>query len=92
MGLLMAASLSQRLGALSTEDVARVESLLQRAGLRTAAPRIGAARAIEFMSVDKKVKSGRVHLVLLAALGEAYISGDYPADALDETLRAFLDK
>ena len=92
VGLLMAASLSQRLGALSAPEVARVESLLQRAGLRTAAPRIGAARAIEFMSVDKKVKSGRVHLVLLAALGEAYISGDYPADALDETLRAFLDK
>ena len=90
VGLLMAASLSQRLGQLGQEDVARVEDLLKRAGLRTAAPQIGAARAAEFMSVDKKVKSGRVRLVLLAKLGEAYISGEYPDVELHATLRAYL--
>jgi len=92
VGLLMAASLSQRLGSLSEDDVERVRALLQRAGLRTAAPRIGADKAIEYMSVDKKVKSGRVRLVLMSSLGEAYISGEYPDAALGETLRAFLDK
>ncbi len=91
LGLLMAASMSQRLGALAQADVARVEALLQRAGLRTTAPRIGAARALEYMSVDKKVKSGRVRLVLLEALGQAYISGEYPDNVLEETLRSFLD-
>jgi 3-dehydroquinate synthase len=90
VGLLMAASMSQRLGGLTAADVERVEALLKRAGLRTAAPRIGAERAAEFMSVDKKVKSGRVRLVLLAALGEAYISGEYADAALDETLRSYL--
>jgi 3-dehydroquinate synthase len=91
VGLLMAAHMSQRLGGLTQPDVARVEKLLQRAGLRTAAPRIGAARALEYMSVDKKVKSGRVRLVLLAALGDAYISGEYPDAVLHETLRSYLD-
>ena len=90
VGLLMAASMSQQLGGLQQADVARVEELLKRAGLRTAAPRIGAARAAEFMSVDKKVKSGRVRLVLLAGLGEAYISGEYPDPVLHETLRTHL--
>ena len=90
VGLLMAASMSQRLGGLTAADVARVEALLKRAGLRTAAPRIGATRAAEFMSVDKKVKSGRVRLVLLAALGESYISGEYPDAVLDVTLRSYL--
>jgi 3-dehydroquinate synthase len=90
IGLLMAASMSQRLGGLALSDVARIAELLQRAGLRTAAPQIGAARAAEFMSIDKKVMSGRVRLVLLAALGEAYISGEYPDVVLDETLRAHL--
>jgi 3-dehydroquinate synthase len=91
VGLLMAASVSQKLGALTPSDVGRVEALLQRAGLRTAAPKIGSARALEYMSVDKKVKSGRVRLVLLAALGEAYISGEYPDVVLDETLHSYLD-
>ncbi len=43
------------------------------------------------MNVDKKVKSGRVRLVLLSALGETYISGEYPDAVLDETLHSYLD-
>ena len=87
-GLLIAASMSQRLGGLAAADVARIAALLERAGLRTMAPQIGAAQAANFMQVDKKVKSGRVRLVLMKALGEAYITGEYPDDALDATLRA----
>jgi 3-dehydroquinate synthase len=71
--------------------VERVAALLQRAGLRTAAPRIGAARAAEYMSLDKKVRAGRVRLVLLAKLGEAYLSDDYPDAELQATLRAHLE-
>ena len=87
VGLLLAASLSQRLGALTPADVARVATLLQRAGLRTTAPQIGAGKAADFMRIDKKVQGGRVRLVLLAHLGEAYITGDYADDALHDTLR-----
>jgi 3-dehydroquinate synthase len=87
-GLLIAAGMSQRLGGLSTADVARLEDLLRRAGLPTVAPRIGAAQAADFMRIDKKVQSGRVRLVLLRGLGEAYISGEYPDDALQATLRS----
>ncbi len=87
VGLLIAAAMSQRLGALPADDLARVESLLRRAGLRTEAPQIGAATAAGFMSIDKKVKSGRVRLVLLNGIGGANISGDYADDALDATLR-----
>jgi len=90
VGLLMAASLSQRLGRLEPADVERVAALLQRAGLRTTAPQIGATRAAEFMSLDKKVRSGRVRLVLLAKLGEACLSDDYPDAELHATLRAHL--
>jgi 3-dehydroquinate synthase len=87
-GLLIAASMSQRMGGLAAADVDRLRVLLGRAGLRTVAPQIGADQAAHFMSVDKKVKSGRVRLVLLHSLGKAYISGDYPDAALQDTLRA----
>ena len=90
-GLLMAASMSQRLGHLTRIDVERVESLLRNAGLRTKAPQIGVAQARALMSVDKKVQAGRVRLVLLKSLGEAYLSSDYPDEALDATLHAHFE-
>jgi 3-dehydroquinate synthase len=87
-GMLMAADLSARLGWLEPGDVARVLSLLQRAGLPVAAPRIGAARGLELMGMDKKVLAGRIRLVLLRRLGEGVVAGDYPAEALQTTLAA----
>jgi 3-dehydroquinate synthase len=87
-GMLIAADLSRRLGWLDTPDVARVRELLARAGLPLAAPPIGAGRALELMGMDKKVLAGRIRLVLLRRLGDGVVSGDYPAAALEDTLRA----
>jgi 3-dehydroquinate synthase len=85
-GLVMAADLSHRLGWIAAADVARVTSLLARAGLPVVAPPIGAARALALMGLDKKVLAGRIRLVLLRRLGEGVVSGDYPAEALEATL------
>jgi 3-dehydroquinate synthase len=87
-GMLMAADLSRRLGWLEDSDVARVRALLQRAGLPLAAPPIGAVQALELMGMDKKVLAGRIRLVLIRRLGSGVVSGDYPPEALVETLRA----
>jgi 3-dehydroquinate synthetase len=38
------------------------------------------------MSVDKKVRAGRIRLVLLESLGRARFTADYPDDALARTL------
>jgi 3-dehydroquinate synthase len=85
-GLVMAADLSQRLGWIDAAEVARVASLLARAGLPVVAPPIGAGRALELMGLDKKVLAGRIRLVLLRRLGEGVVSGDYPSQALEATL------
>ena len=87
MGMLLAADLSQRLGYLTAADVTRIRDLLRRAGLPLVAPPIGAARALELMGMDKKVLAGRIRLVLLDRLGSGIVTGDYPAAALQETLR-----
>ena len=91
VGTLMAADLSCRLGWLTAADVQRVSALLERAGLPTAAPRIGAQRGLELMGMDKKVLAGRIRLVLLRKLGEGVVAGDYPADALQATLAAHFE-
>lgn len=85
-GMLMAADMSARLGWLDASDVVRLRRLLDRAGLPTAAPRIGARKARDYMQIDKKVKGGRVRLVLLDQLGRAAFTGSYPDAALDATL------
>jgi 3-dehydroquinate synthase len=85
-GMAMAADLSRQLGYLSDADAQRIRSLLQRTGLPTAAKGIPPARMQQLMSVDKKVKQGRIHFVLLERLGAAMLRDDVPSAALDHTL------
>jgi 3-dehydroquinate synthase len=85
-GMLIAADLSARMGLLTAADVARVRAVLLAAGLPVAAPRCGRARALEYMGIDKKAKAGRIRLILLRKLGEAFLTGEYPDDLLDATL------
>jgi 3-dehydroquinate synthase len=90
MGLLLAAETSARLGWLDRGSVARLRELLVRAGLPVAAPRLGVARVRALMALDKKVQGGRVRLVLLKRLGEAVVSADYDARALESVLETEL--
>ena len=85
-GLLMASDMSRRLGWMSAAEFNRVQALLKRAGLARAAPRIGVKRALEYMSMDKKVRNDRIRLVLLKPLGAAVVASDYPADTLHAVL------
>ncbi len=88
-GMVMAADLSSRLGWLKEHDVARIRALIGRAHLPVQAPpMLTAAQFRALMSVDKKVQAGKLRLVLLKSIGEAVITGDVPAAALDETLAA----
>ena len=85
-GMLLAAELSSRVRGLPASDVARVRDLLARAGLPVEPPRLGAARALGLMGMDKKVRAGRIRLVLLERLGQAIVADDYPAEALERLL------
>ncbi|TRZ98468.1 MAG: 3-dehydroquinate synthase [Rhodocyclaceae bacterium] len=91
-GMVMAAELSRRLGWLAAADVARVRSLLRRAGLPVQGAPLGAQRYLELMGHDKKVVAGRLRLVLLKRLGEAVTwDSAAPADiatAIEECCRA----
>ncbi|MGO9037517.1 MAG: 3-dehydroquinate synthase [Steroidobacteraceae bacterium] len=87
LGMLVAVDLSCRLGMTDAAIKARVRDLVARAGLPTDVPKIGAARALELMQMDKKVLSGRVRLVLLEKLGRAVVTPAYPQSALDAALR-----
>jgi len=87
-GMAMAAALSHRLGWLAAADVARVEAVLEAAGLPVAAPAAMDAEAfIARMRLDKKNLDDRIRLVLLRALGEACLHDATPP----AELAAFID-
>jgi 3-dehydroquinate synthase len=86
VGMVLASDMSRRMGAISAVDHERVKGIIAKLELPTVAPRIGSQRALEYMGIDKKVLGGKIRLVLLKALGEAQLTGDYPPDMLQATL------
>jgi 3-dehydroquinate synthase len=86
-GMLMAADLSCRSGWISREAVQRIAALLERAGLPVEPPsELDAERYLQLMMVDKKVKDGRIRLVLLKDIGNAFVSDEYDTELLRQTL------
>jgi len=85
-GLVMAASMSAACGYLDAAQAERVRRLIERAGLPTHIAAVTPAAALEHMRMDKKVLGGRLRLVLLRGVGNAFVTADYPADALTRTL------
>ncbi|MCK3658355.1 3-dehydroquinate synthase [Pasteurellaceae bacterium Pebbles2] len=76
-GMMMAAALSEQLGDISKADVGRLEKLLARANLPTISPdTMQPEDYLPYMMRDKKVLAGKLRLVLLKALGQAYVAQD----------------
>ncbi|MGP4953530.1 3-dehydroquinate synthase family protein, partial [Psychrobacter sp. T6-1] len=85
-GMMQAAQLSQKMGWLNAEDLARVERVLASANLPTTPPPIDPQTALDLMGHDKKVKQGQIRLILLKSLGEAVVTDKFEAPLLVEVL------
>jgi 3-dehydroquinate synthase len=86
-GMLMAADLSRRSDWLSEADVTRIGNILRRAGLPVEPPvELSVDKYLQLMKVDKKVLHGKIRLVLLKAIGDAFVCDDYDAGLLQQTL------
>ncbi len=87
-GSVMAAVLSQLLGDLSEQDVTRLEKLFARANLPTYSPdSMTAEDYLPHMMRDKKVLAGKLRLVLLKSLGQAYVATDTPKELVLESIQ-----
>ncbi len=85
-GTILAARLSRVLGMLSEDDVKRIVSLFERAGLPVQAPEIGLERYLQLMELDKKVEEGKMRFVVLDAIGRACVRSDISREALSKVL------
>lgn len=85
-GMVQAAELSQKLGWLTNEDVARIKRVLTLANLPITPPTIDVQTALDLMGHDKKVKHGQIRLILLKSIGEAVLTNDFDAELLTDVL------
>lgn len=83
VGICMAARHSEQLGWISKNDVERTVKLMQQAHLPTEKPAgLSSGDILKHMQVDKKARDGTIRLVLFKALGNATVTGNYPAKTL----------
>jgi shikimate kinase/3-dehydroquinate synthase len=91
IGLVLAFSLSARLGLCPPEDGARVRAHLEAVGLptdlRTLNRVFSAERLVAHMRRDKKMRDGALHFVLVQGIGQAFTTRDVPPDAVIAVLR-----
>ena len=85
-GMVMAAELSVRAGLIEPAYAARIERLVQRAGLPVRAPRLGIERYQQLMRVDKKADAGQTRFVLIEAPGRAGLHPGAP-DLVADVIR-----
>jgi 3-dehydroquinate synthase len=87
-GMAMAADLSARLGLIAPAHAERIGRIVAAAGLPLRAPRLGVARYVELMGMDKKAEAGQIRFIVLEGPGKALVRG---ADAavVAATIEAF---
>lgn len=86
-GMVMATQLSHLQGWIDKETVNSIIDLIARAKLPTSGPDgMSVQQYLDIMSVDKKVKDGKINLVLLKELGKAIVCSDYDASLLEKVL------
>lgn len=86
-GMVMACEMSVRLGYISSDVTEHVERVLASAALPTRPPpTMTLERFMTYMSVDKKVESGVLRLILLKEPGEAIITADFEESVLFDTI------
>jgi 3-dehydroquinate synthase len=88
-GLLMAAAMSYECGLLDGGEVERLRRLLTRTGMPVKIEGVAPETALEHMRIDKKVQDGRIRLILMKGVGNAFVTAEYPESALQRTLESY---
>jgi len=88
IGMVVAATLSARLGRAPAEDSDRLARLLSRLGLPTTLPPASADALLARMRLDKKNLGGRIRLILWRGIGKAEIVPDVDEAAIRDVLTA----
>lgn len=87
-GMVMAADLSERHQWVDKKVKQRTIALLEQSSLPIKSPsEMTPDQYMNAMAIDKKTVEGKIKLVLLKNLGEAFVTADYNPELLEQTLK-----
>lgn len=87
-GTMIAAQFMQQQGELNNADLARIERLLKQFELPIYAPQMPLSQWQGYMQRDKKVKAGKLRLILPTAIGRAEVRTVTDWDAVSQAILA----
>ncbi|MCF8467577.1 MAG: 3-dehydroquinate synthase [Sneathiella sp.] len=81
IGMIMAAELSAKLGHMTRQDSTRIRAHFEKVGLPCNVPNVpginwNAEKLLAHMRQDKKISGGRITLILMKAIGSAFVTQD----------------
>jgi len=88
LGMCAASFVSHKLGYIDSAELGQIVSTIRRAELPVCGLKMDLETVIETMGYDKKVKDGRLRLVLLEKIGRAVIRDDVPRGLIREGLES----
>ncbi|MCR4393870.1 MAG: 3-dehydroquinate synthase [Dehalococcoidales bacterium] len=86
LGMIVAAEIAREMDLLSEGEVARIISIIEKAGLATRISELNSASILRAMKHDKKVTSGKIRFILPVAIGEVIINDQVDRRILKKAL------
>jgi 3-dehydroquinate synthase len=87
LGMVVEATVSNRLGMLAWKELTRIKRLIEKAGLPLSLASLDTEKIIEAMKNDKKVAGGKVRFILPDAIGKVVIKDDVSLSLVREILQ-----
>jgi len=89
IGMLAAARISNKMGILNKNELIRLKSVIEKAGLPTEMPDLAVEKIIQAMKHDKKVRQDKIRFVLLKSIGNVFITDEVSPSLVEEVLTGF---
>jgi 3-dehydroquinate synthase len=88
LGMCAASHVSMKLGFISDAERKQIIATIRKAGLPTNGMTLNISTVMEAMASDKKVKDGKIRLVLLEKVGKATVRDDIAPALISEALES----
>jgi len=86
IGMVAAGRISNKLGILSKDELIRIKSIIEKAGLPIEVPNLEAERIIQAMEHDKKVLQEKIRFILAKSIGDVFITDEVSPSLIKQVL------
>ena len=86
IGILVEAKISNKMGILGSDELVRLKSVFERAGLPTEIPDLELEKIIQAMKHDKKILQGKLRFALPKSIGNVFITDEVSPSLIEEAL------